>query len=539
MANKIIKHNDDARKAVLVGLNRVANTVAVTLGPSGRNVLMKGQWGQTVLTKDGVTVARSLDFADPFESLGARMIQESASKTNDRAGDGTTTATVLTQALIREGQKFIDSDLNVVALREGIESATQLALKFIDDQARTISIEDMADLEHVATISGNDPNVGRTVAQAFHHVGKDGVVTFEDTKDPEDSIKYIEGLRFDRGWLSGYFITDPNRREAVLENPLIFLTSFSLDKVEDVTALLECASQNSRPLVVIAEKVDGDALSMMALNNIHHRVACVAVEGPGFGERRKMLMEDIAVTVGAKIASKELGTDIRNVNHILPCLGSADRVVVSGSETVIHGPHGKEATRLEYLDSLKTAIETLDSPYDREKYAERIAKMSTGIAVIKIGGSSEAELTEKRFRYEDAINSTKAAVEDGIVPGGGLALLKAQKRLARHGAKLPYDTPEWIGTKIVEKALEVPFRLIMENAGLSATEILNGVKKRNYRQGYDARKKAYRDFFQAGIIDPVRVTRSALQNAASVAGSFLTIESVVVDAPKDTKPTEE
>jgi chaperonin GroEL len=525
MAAKMLKFNEDARHALERGINKVANAVKVTLGPRGRNVVLDRKWGAPVITKDGVTVAKEIELSDPWENMGAQLCREVASKTNDVAGDGTTTATVLAQALVNEGMRYVVAGGNPIALKRGIEKAVQKVVEAIRQMA--IPVTGREQIEYVASIAGNDPEIGKMIAEAMDKVGKDGVITIEESKGTQTTLEVVEGMQFDRGYISPYFITDPERMEAVLEDVLILIHEKKISSAQDLLPLLERVAQARRPLLIIAEDVEGDALATLVVNKLRGVLQCAAVKAPGFGERRKAMLEDIAILTNGRFISEDLGIKLENVT--LDMLGQAKKVVITKEETtIIEGAGSKEAV-MGRINQIKRLIETTESSYDREKLQERLAKLSGGVAVIKVGAATETELKEKKHRFEDAHSATRAAVEEGIVPGGGKVFLNAQAALD----ELQLDDPdERTGVEIVRRALEEPLRQIAENAGLEGSVIVEKVRALGKEEGLDARTGEFVNLVQAGIIDPAKVSRAALENAASIAGLVLTTDAMVAEKPE-------
>jgi chaperonin GroEL len=525
MAAKMLKFNEDARHALERGINKVANAVKVTLGPRGRNVVLDRKWGAPVITKDGVTVAKEIELSDPWENMGAQLCREVASKTNDVAGDGTTTATVLAQALVNEGMRYVAAGGNPIALKRGIEKAVQKVVEAIRQMA--IPVTGREQIEYVASIAGNDPEIGKMIAEAMDKVGKDGVITIEESKGTQTTLEVVEGMQFDRGYISPYFITDPERMEAVLEDVLILIHEKKISSAQDLLPLLERVAQARRPLLIIAEDVEGDALATLVVNKLRGVLQCAAVKAPGFGERRKAMLEDIAILTNGRFISEDLGIKLENVT--LDMLGQAKKVVITKEETtIIEGAGSKEAV-MGRINQIKRLIETTESSYDREKLQERLAKLSGGVAVIKVGAATETELKEKKHRFEDAHSATRAAVEEGIVPGGGKVFLNAQAALD----ELQLDDPdERTGVEIVRRALEEPLRQIAENAGLEGSVIVEKVRALGKEEGLDATTGQFVNLVQAGIIDPAKVSRAALENAASIAGLVLTTDAMVAEKPE-------
>jgi chaperonin GroEL len=530
MPAKMLKFNEEARRALERGVNKVANAVKVTLGPKGRNVVLDRKWGAPIITKDGVTVAKEIELSDPWENMGAQLCREVASKTNDVAGDGTTTATVLAQALVNEGMRYVAAGGNPIALKRGIDKAVAKAVETIKQHA--IPVTEREQTEYVATIAGNDPEIGKMIAEAMDKVGKDGVITIEESKGTQTTLEIVEGMQFDRGYISPYFITDPERMEAVLEDALILIHEKKISSAQDLLPVLERVAQARRPLLIIAEDVDGDALATLVVNKLRGVLQCAAVKAPGFGERRKAMLEDIAILTGGRFIAEDLGIKLENVT--LDMLGQAKKVVIGKEETTIIEGAGSPEAVTGRINQIKRLIETTESSYDREKLQERLAKLSGGVAVIKVGAATETELKEKKHRFEDALSATRAAVEEGIVPGGGKIFLLAQAALNGVGD----NDDERTGVTLVKRALEEPLRQIAENAGLEGSVIVEKVKALGTHEGLDARTGEFVDLVKSGIIDPAKVSRAALENAASIAGLVLTTEAMVAEKPeKKTEPT--
>ena len=530
MPAKMLKFNEEARRALERGVNKVANAVKVTLGPKGRNVVLDRKWGAPMITKDGVTVAKEIELSDPWENMGAQLCREVASKTNDVAGDGTTTATVLAQALVNEGMRYVAAGGNPIALKRGIDKAVAKAVETIKQHA--IPVTEREQTEYIAAIAGNDPEIGKMIAEAMDKVGKDGVITIEESKGTQTTLEIVEGMQFDRGYISPYFITDPERMEAVLENALILIHEKKISSAQDLLPVLERVAQARRPLLIIAEDVDGDALATLVVNKLRGVLQCAAVKAPGFGERRKAMLEDIAILTGGRFIAEDLGIKLENVT--LDMLGQAKKVVIGKEETTIIEGAGSHEAVVGRINQIKRLIETTESSYDREKLQERLAKLSGGVAVIKVGAATETELKEKKHRFEDALSATRAAVEEGIVPGGGKIFLLVQAALNGVG-----DTDdERTGVAILRRALEEPLRQIAENAGLEGSVVVEKVKALGTHEGLDARTGEFVDLVKSGIIDPAKVSRAALENAASIAGLVLTTEAMVAEKPeKKTEPT--
>ena len=524
MAAKNLVFDENARRALERGVNKVADAVKVTLGPKGRNVVLDKKWGSPTITKDGVTVAKEIELEDPYENMGAQLCKEVASKTNDVAGDGTTTATVLAQAIVNEGLRYVSAGGNPIAVKRGIEKAVEQVIATIKETAKPI--KDKEQVEFVATIAGNDSEVGKHVAEAMDKVGKDGVITGEESKGRDTQLDVVEGMQFDRGYISPYFVTDPERMEAVLENPIILIHEKKISVAADFLPFLEKAAAARRPILVIAEDIEGDALSTIVLNKIRGVLQIAAVKAPGFGDRRKAMLEDIAVLTNGTFISEDLGVKLESV--LIEQLGTAKKVVISKDETTIIEGAGSKESVLGRIDLIKRQIETTDSNYDKEKLQERLAKLSGGVAVIKVGASTETELKEKKHRYEDALSATRAAVEEGIVPGGGATLLRAADKLSTEGM----TTDEATGVAIVKRALEEPIRHIAKNAGLEGSVIVEKVRAAADGFGLNAITGEIVDMVAAGIVDPAKVTRSTITNAASIAALVLTTETLVVDKPE-------
>ncbi len=524
MAAKQLIFNEEARRALERGANAVANAVKVTLGPKGRNVVLDRKWGSPTITKDGVTVAKEIELPDPYENMGAQLVKEVASKTNDVAGDGTTTATVLAQAIVNEGLRYVAAGGNPMLVKRGIELAVEKAVEAI--KAESIEVKGHEEVANVASIAGNDPAIGKLVAEAMDKVGKDGVITVEESKGTTDSLEVVEGMQFDKGYISPYFVTDPERMEAVLEDPLILVHEKKISAAADLIPLLEKVAQARKPLLIIAEDVDGEALATLVVNKIRGIINSCAVKAPGFGDRRKAMLEDIAILTGGKFLSEDLGVKLEHVDFSY--LGTAKKVVVGKEETTIIEGAGSHEAVTGRINQIRRAIEETDSSYDREKLQERLAKLAGGVAVIKVGAATETELKEKKHRFEDALSATRAAVEEGIVPGGGVTYLAAQKALDNLG-----ETPdEQHGVAIVRRALEEPLRQIAQNAGWEGSVVVEKVKTLPKGHGFNALTEQFEDLVKAGVVDPTKVTRSALQNAASIAGMLLTTETLVVEKPE-------
>lgn len=528
MAAKQLLYDENARRALERGVNKVANAVKVTLGPKGRNVVLDKKWGSPTITKDGVTVAKEIELEDPYENMGAQLCKEVASKTNDVAGDGTTTATILAQSMVNEGLRYVAAGGNPIALKRGIDKAVDVAVDAI--AKRAIKVKDRSQIEFVATIAGNDPEIGKHVADAFDRAGRDGVIQVEESKGRETVLEVVEGMQFDRGYISPYFVTDPERMEAVLEDVMILIHEKKISSAQDFLPFLEKAAAARRPLLVIAEDVEGDALATLVLNKIRGVLQVAAVKAPGFGDRRKAMLEDIAILTGGKFISEDLGTKLENVT--IDMLGRAKKVVITKEDTTIIQGAGSKADVQGRINVIKQQIETTESSYDREKLQERLAKLAGGVAVIKVGASTETELKEKKHRYEDAISATRAAIEEGIVPGGGVTLLEVAESL--NDIKVT-DPDEQTGVNIVRRALEEPLRTLAENAGLEGSIMVEKVREGKKGWGLDVTSGELVEMTKVGIVDPAKVTRSALQNAASIAGLVLTTEALVVEKPEKKK----
>jgi len=528
MAAKDILFDENARRALERGANAVANAVKVTLGPRGRNVVIDKKWGSPTITKDGVTVAKEIELEDHFENMGAQLVREVASKTNDVAGDGTTTATVLAQAIVNEGLRYVAAGGHALAVKRGIDKAVEAAIAAL--KANAIPVENEAVAQVAAIAGNNDPEIGQMIAEALDKVGKDGVITVEESKGTGTSLDLVEGMQFDKGYISPYFVTDPERMEAVLENPFILLYEKKISAAADLLPLLENLAQSRRPILLVAEDVDGDALATLVVNKIRGILNVVAVKAPGFGDRRKAMMEDLAVLTGGTFISEDLGIQLKNVDEsLLNMLGQAKKVTITKEETTIVEGAGTAQAVQGRIAQLRKQIETTDSSYDREKLQERLAKLAGGVAVIQVGAATETELKEKKHRFEDALSATRAAVEEGIVPGGGTALINVISALDTVQTD---DNDEKVGVNIVRRALEEPLRQIAQNAGKEGSVVVNRVAALPKGQGFNALTEEYGDMVQYGVVDPVKVTRSALQNAASIASMILTTESLVAEKPE-------
>ncbi len=525
MAAKEILYNEQARHALERGVDAIANAVKVTLGPRGRNVVLEKKFGSPTVINDGVTIAKEIELEDRFENMGAQLVREVASKTNDVAGDGTTTATVLAQAIFKEGLKAVAAGANPVQVKRGIERAVEAVVNYIREVA--IPVEGREAIEQVATISANDPAIGKVVADAIEKVTKDGVITVEESKGTETTLEIVEGMRFDRGYISPYFITDPERMEAVLEEPYILLYEKKISAAQDLIPILEQVVRAGKPLLVICEDMEGEALATLVVNKLRGVLQCAAVKAPGFGERRKAMMEDIAILTGGTFFTEDLGIKLENIR--LEQLGRAEKVIIEKEYTTIVGGKGKPEAIQGRIAQIRKQIETTESDYDREKLQERLAKLAGGVAVIKVGAATETELKEKKSRFEDAIHATKAAVEEGIVPGGGVTLVNAIRALDN----LQAEGDERIGINIVRRALEEPLRQIAQNAGAEGSVIVEKVKELPAGHGFNAATGEFVDMVKAGIVDPAKVARTALENAASIASMLLTTEALVAELPEE------
>ena len=526
---KMIEFGEEARRAMQSGVDKLANTVKVTLGPKGRNVILDKKFGSPLITNDGVSIAREIELEDPYENMGAQLVKEVATKTNDVAGDGTTTATLLAQAIIREGLKNVTAGANPILIRSGIRKAVDVAVEEIKNISKPVAGKE--DIARVAAISAADEEIGTLISDAMEKVGNEGVITVEESKSMGTELDVVEGMQFDRGYVSPYMATDTEKMEALLDNPLILITDKKITNIQEILPILEQIVQNGRKLLIIAEDVEGEAMATLVVNKLRGTFNCVAVKAPGFGDRRKEMLQDIAVLTGGEVISEELGRDLKEV--ILDMLGQAESVKVTKENTTIVNGKGEKSLIKERINQIKTQIEETSSEFDKEKLQERLAKLSGGVAVIKVGAATETELKERKLRIEDALAATKAAVEEGIVPGGGTAYVNAINKVAELTSEVD-DTQ--VGINIIVKALEEPMRQIAINAGLEGSVIIEKVKYSEAGIGYDALNDKYVNMLQAGIVDPTKVTRSALQNAASVASTFLTTEAAVVDIPQKEAP---
>ncbi|TYP68671.1 chaperonin GroEL [Paenibacillus methanolicus] len=526
---KDIKFGEDARRAMLRGVDALANAVKVTLGPKGRNVVLEKKFGSPLITNDGVSIAKEIELEDAFENMGAQLVKEVATKTNDVAGDGTTTATVLAQAMIREGLKNVTAGANPMVIRKGIEKAVKAAV--IELQAIAKPIEGKQSIAQVASISSADDEVGQLIAEAMEKVGNDGVITVEESKGFVTELEVVEGMQFDRGYLSPYMITDTDKMEAVLDNPFILITDKKISNIQEILPVLEKVVQSGKQLLIIAEDVEGEALATLLVNRLRGTFTCVAVKAPGFGDRRKAMLGDIAALTGGQVITEELGLELKSTT--VDQLGSARQIRISKENTIIVDGAGDKKDIDVRVSQIRAQLEETTSDFDREKLQERLAKLAGGVAVIKVGAATETELKERKLRIEDALNSTRAAVEEGIVSGGGTALVNVYNAVSAVQA----DGDEQTGVNIVLRALEEPVRTIAANAGQEGSVIVERLKKEEIGIGYNAATSEWVNMFNAGIVDPAKVTRSALQNAASVAAMFLTTEAVVADKPEKDKPS--
>jgi chaperonin GroEL len=522
---KVIEYDADARTKLKVGVDKLADAVKVTLGPRGRNVAIDKKYGSPTITKDGVTVAKEIELEDHFENLGAQMVKEVATKTSDDAGDGTTTATLIAQAIYREGIKSVTAGFNPMSIKRGIDHAVLAVTDELKKMSEPIS-DSVEKISQVGTISANnDKHIGDLIAEAMQKVGNDGVITVEEAKTAETELKVVEGMQFDRGYVSPYFVTDPDNMEAVLEDPLILLHDKKISNMKDLLPILEKTAQQGKPLMIIAEDIDGEALATLVVNKLRGTIKVAAVKAPGFGDRRKAMLEDVSILTGGKVLSEELGFKLENA--VVSDLGTAKKVTIDKDNTTIVEGAGEKENIQARIGQIRKQIDDTTSDYDREKLQERLAKLAGGVAVINVGAATETEMKEKKARVEDALHATRAAVEEGIVPGGGVALLRAISALD----KCKVDEEEKVGVNIVRKALEEPIRWIAANAGVEASIVVNKVNGETGAFGFNAMTQDYGDMLEAGVLDPTKVTRSALENAASIAGLLLTTEAVVCDSP--------
>ena len=522
---KMIQFGEEARRAMQSGVDKLANTVKVTLGPKGRNVILDKKFGSPLITNDGVSIAREIELEDPYENMGAQLVKEVATKTNDVAGDGTTTATLLAQAIIREGLKNVTAGANPILIRNGIRKAVDVAVEEIKNISKPVAGKE--DIARVSAISAADEEIGTLISEAMEKVGNEGVITVEESKSMGTELDVVEGMQFDRGYVSPYMATDTEKMEALLDNPLILITDKKISNIQEILPILEQIVQNGRKLLIIAEDVEGEAMATLVVNKLRGTFNCVAVKAPGFGDRRKEMLQDIAILTGGEVISEELGRDLKEVT--LDMLGQAESVKVTKENTTIVNGKGEKSLIQERIGQIKVQIEETSSEFDKEKLQERLAKLSGGVAVIKVGAATETELKERKLRIEDALAATKAAVEEGIVPGGGTAYVNVINKVAELTSEVA-DTQ--VGINIIVKALEEPMRQIAINAGLEGSVIIEKVKYSEAGIGYDALNDKYVNMLQTGIVDPTKVTRSALQNAASVASTFLTTEAAVADIPQ-------
>jgi len=527
MAPKVLKFDEEARRALEAGVNKLADTVAITLGPKGRNVVLDKKWGAPTITNDGVTIAKEIELEDPWENMGAQLAKEVATKTNDVAGDGTTTATVLARAMVHLGMRNVAAGANPMGLKRGIERGVAAAVEHLGKQARDVEGKD--EIAHVAALSAAERAIGDTIAEAFEKVGKDGVIQVEESQTFGIELEFVEGMQFDKGYISPYFVTDPDRMETVFEDPHILLVGKKISSVQELLPLLEKVVQAGKPLLIVAEDVDGEALATLVVNKIRGTFQSVAVKAPGFGDRRKAMLQDMAILTGGQVISEEIGVKLENV--ALDMLGRARKVVVTKDDTTIVEGQGDPEDIKGRINQIKAEIERTDSDWDREKLQERLAKLAGGVALIKVGAATEVELKEKKHRIEDAVSATRAAIEEGIVPGGGVALIRAEE--AVDPAKLGLSGDEATGALIVRHALSDPARLIADNAGYEGGVVVERIRAESGAFGLNAATGAWGDLLKTGIMDPAKVTRSALQNAASIAALVLTTESAIVEKPEE------
>ena len=528
---KIIAFDEEARRGLETGMNKLADAVRITLGPKGRNVVLSKKWGAPTITNDGVSIAKEIELEDPYERIGAELVKEVAKKTDDVAGDGTTTATVLAWSMVREGLRNVAAGANPMSMKRGIEAAVEAAVASIKSQAKVVDSKEQ--IAQVASISAADNEIGKMISEAIDKVGKDGVITVEESQTFGMEMDLVEGMRFDKGYISPYFATDTDRMEASIDDAYILLVSNKISAVRDMLPILEKVMQGGRPLLIIAEDVDGEALATLVVNKIRGTFKSVAVKAPGFGDRRKAMLQDIAILTGGQVISEEVGLKLENAT--LDLLGRAKKVVITKDETTIIEGAGSDADIKGRISQIKTEIDNTDSDYDREKLQERLAKLSGGVAVLKVGAATEVELKEKKHRIEDAVSTTKAAIEEGVVPGGGVALLRAQEAVEKVMASLSGD--EATGARMVARSLSAPLKQIAENAGLEGGVVVEKVKAMKGNEGLNAATGEYTDLVKLGVIDAAKVTRSALQNAASIAALFLTTEAVIADKPEDSAPS--
>jgi chaperonin GroEL len=528
MAGKILLFDEEARRALERGVNQLADAVKVTLGPRGRNVVLEKKFGSPNILNDGVTIAKDIELENPFENMGAQLVREVASKTNDVAGDGTTSATVLAQAIVKEGLKAVAAGAKPLQVKRGIDKAVETLVARIQENSK--KVEGKEAISQVATISANDATIGQMLAEAMEKVTADGVITVEESRGTSTQLEVVDGMQFDKGYISPYFVTDPERMEAVLEEPFIFLFEKKLSAVADLVPVMEKVARTGRPIIFLAEDVDGEALATLVVNKLRGNIASIAVKAPGFGDRRKAMMEDIAILTGGRFITEDLGLKMENI--ALEDLGRAKRVVITKEETTIVDGYGDPDTIQGRIGQIKKQISETESEYDKEKLQERLAKLSGGVAVIQVGAATETEMKEKKYRIEDALNATRAAVEEGIVPGGGIALINAQPALE----DLVLSGDAQIGVNIVRRAIEEPCRQIAVNGGKEGSVVVNKVKSLPLGHGYNAATEAYEDLLAAGVVDPAKVVRTALQNAASIAGLILTTECLISEPREEAKP---
>ena len=529
MAAKEIVYTEAARNLILAGVNALADAVKVTLGPKGRNVVIEKSFGSPTVTKDGVTVAKEIELENKFENMGAQMVREVASKTSDVAGDGTTTATVLAQAIYREGSKLVAAGHNPMEIKRGIDKAVEALVGELKKGAK--QTKDPKEIAQVGTISANgDETIGKLLAEAMEKVGKEGVITVEEAKSADTTLEVVEGMQFDRGYLSPYFVTDPERMEAALEDAYLLISEKKISNMKDLLPVLEAIARSQKPLLIIAEDIEGEALATLVVNKLRGTLNCAAVKAPGFGDRRKEMLKDIAILTGGQVIAEELGLKLENVT--ISDLGRAKRVAIDKDNTTIVGGEGSKDKIKGRIAEIRAQIENTTSDYDREKLQERLAKLVGGVAVVKVGAATETEMKEKKARVEDALHATRAAVEEGVVPGGGVALIRAQSVLDT----LKVSDEQQFGVRIIRRSIEEPLRQIVANAGEEGSIIVNKVREGKGSYGYNAATNEYGDLLAQGVIDPVKVVRSALQNAASVAGLMLTTEALIAERPKDDKP---
>ncbi len=530
MAAKMLVFDEEARKALQRGVDAVAEAVKTTLGPRGRNVILSKKWGSPTITKDGVTVAKDIELEEPYENMGAQLLREVASKTNDIAGDGTTTATVLAESIVREGLKNVAAGANPMLVKRGIQRATEAAVGEIKKMAKPVKTRQAT--AQIASIAGNDPEIGDKVAEAMEKVGKEGVTTIEEGKGMETTVEVVEGMQFDKGYISPYFVTDSERMECVLEDPYILIHEEKISAIADLVPLLEKIGQARRPILIIAEDVEGEALATLVVNKLRGTLQSAAVKAPGFGDRRKATMDDIAILTNGKFLSKDLGIKLENVS--LEELGRAKRVVIEKENTTIVEGAGPRKAIDGRMEQIRQAIETTDSSYDREKLEERLAKLAGGVAVIKVGAATETEMKEKKHRFEDAYHTAKAGIEEGLVPGGGVAFLRIAPALEKVRKEARGD--EKVGVDIARRALEAPARQIAANAGLEGSVVLEKVRQMDGSMGFNALTEEYEDLLKAGVVDAAKVARCALENAASIGGMILTTQALVAEKPEEEKP---